>query len=71
MTPKNIDVIFDLDVQRPYNEEMDSEAEIAFYRSRNEGVISILKVQKLESREYNLSYCEVGQTELTEDASGD
>ena len=71
MTPKSIDVIFDLDIQRPFDEEIDREAEIAFYRSRNEGVISILKIQKLDSREYNFSYCEVGQTELTEDASGD
>ena len=61
MTPKSIDVIFDLEVQRPYNEELDSEAEIAFYRTRNEdSMISILKIQKLESREYNFSYCEVG-----------
>ena len=69
MTPKSIDVIFDLEVQRPYNEELDNEAEIAFYRSRNEeNAISILKIQKLQGREYNFAYCEVGQSELTEDA---
>ena len=62
MTPKSMDVIMDLELDRPYDEEKDSEAEIAFYRPQQSSVMGILKIQKLVDREFNFSYCEVGRT---------
>ena len=32
MTPKSMDVIMDLDLKSPYDEKLDAEAEIAFYK---------------------------------------
>ena len=32
MTPKSLDVVMDLDLAGPYDEEKDAEAEIAFYK---------------------------------------
>ena len=41
------------------------------YFSKNEGIMSILRVEKQKDRTYKFSYCEAGQTELREDMHGD
>ena len=71
MTPKSIDLILDLEIQRPFDPQLDSEGEVVPYYSKNEGVMCILRVEKQKDRTYKFSYCEAGQTELREDMHGD
>ena len=71
MTPKSIDIILDLDIQRPYDAALDEEGEVVPYFSKNEGIMCILRVEKQQDRTFKFSYCEAGQTELREDMHGD
>ena len=71
MTPKSIDLILDLEIQRPFDPHIDTEGEVVPYFSKNEGVMTILKVEKQKDRTFKFSYCEAGQAELREDSHGD
>ena len=65
VTPRNMDVLLDIDTRAPYDEKEDSQEELLLYQPQNSPIVTIMKLSKQEDRSYMFSYCE-----MTDNAPG-
>lgn len=66
VTPKNMDVILDLDPRTPYNND-ESNEELMLYRPIDSDVMNIIKVTKNKDRSHTFTYCEMSGSEDDDD----
>jgi hypothetical protein len=61
---KNIGEILDLNTKDPYNASTDSEGSFIQYQGKEDEPIRVLRMNKLEKREFTFSYCEIEKEEV-------
>ena len=70
MTPKNIDVVLGIELDRRYEKERDEQGDVAIYyqaareqpNGTQQAVTKVLRIQRTESNDFNLQYCELDES---------